>query len=101
MLIDQLCGIVTCFQSQVHFVDHFLICMAHQPAWQSHQARPLIFVVELMGAYVGYPVGLMVGVLLTISHAGVGARDWMRLLMFAPKFRPMAMIPRGGHRLRP
>lgn len=35
------------------------------------------------------------------SHAGVGARDWMRLLMFAPKFRPMAMIPRGGHRLRP
>lgn len=66
MLIDQLCGIVTCFQAQVHFVDHFLICMAHQPAWQSHQARPLIFVVELMGAYVGYPVGLMVGVLLTI-----------------------------------
>lgn len=43
MLIDQLCGIVdhTCFQAQVHFVDHFLICMAHQPAWQSHQARPL------------------------------------------------------------
>ena len=80
MLIDQLCGIVdhTCFQAQAHFVDHFLICMAHQPAWQSHQARPLIFVVELMGAYVGYPVGLMVGVLLTISHAGVGARDWMR-----------------------
>ena len=89
MLIDQLCGIVTCFQAQVHFVDHFLICMAHQLHGNLiRRARSYSWWTD--GAYVGYPVGLMVGVLLTISHAGVGARDWMRLLMFAPKFRPMA-----------